>query len=135
MKWLLFLLCLPCTCLAQGVKLASYDVFVKKHRIEMEPVSLLQMPAAKLPVTFSAVAADLFVQFTGAGWGAITVDDGNDLVFQFANDSTVTVKADGLQTFEPGIPQSTYKHRYRILQADVAMLARNEITGLSKYSF
>ncbi len=135
MKWLLFFFCLPVAGFSQGVKMAGYDAFVKKHRIEMEPVPLLQTSAAKMAVAFSAVASDLFVQFTGAGWGAVTVDDGDDLLFQLTNDSTVTVKADGLQTFEPGIPQSTYRHRYRIAQAGVEALARNGIAGLRKFSF
>ena len=135
MKWLLFLWLLPFAGASQGVRLARYDVFVKKQRVEMEPVSLLSSAESKLTVTFSAVGADLFVQFNGAGWGAVTIDDGNELLFRFANDSAVTVTADGLQTFEPGIPQSTYRHRYRIAQEGVEALSRNELANLRKYSF
>ena len=135
MKWLLFLWLLPFAGASQGVRLARYDVFVKKQRVEMEPVLLLSSGESKLTVTFSAVGADLFVQFNGAGWGAVTIDDGNELLFRFANDSAVTVTADGLQTFEPGIPQSTYRHRYRIAQEGVEALSRNELANLRKYSF
>lgn len=135
MKWFVFFFFLPCVSAAQGVKLARYDAFVKKNRIEMEPVSLLSTAAAKLTVTFSAVGTDLFVQCSGAGWGAVTVDDGNELLFRFTNDSTVSVKADGLQTFEPDIPQSTYRHRYRVTLEGVEALARYELAGLRKYSF
>lgn len=135
MKQVPFLFLLPLFCAAQGVRVSQYDVFVKKHRIEMESVPLLSSSAAKLTVTFSSVASDLFVQFAGAGWGAVTVDDGNELLLQFTNDSAVTLKADGLQTFEPGIPQSTYRHRYRITKEDVEALARNGLAAIRKYSF
>lgn len=135
MKRLVVVFFFPLFCCAQGVKLVRYDAFVKKQRVEMEPVSLLSTPAAKISVTFSAVGADLFVLFSGAGWGAVTVDEGNELLFRFANDSTVSLTADGLQTFEPGVPQSTYRHRYRIRPEGVEALARNELASLRKYSF
>ena len=78
---------------------------------------------------------DLFVDVKGAGWGATTIDEGDKLVFLFANDSSVAVTSTGLQTFEPGIPQSTYKHRYRITEAALQALARNGLVGLRKFSF
>jgi len=134
MKRFLFFLFLPFACAAQGVKLAQYDVFLKKQRIEMEPLTLLSSPS-KLTLTFSSLAPDLFVELKGAGWGATTVDEGNELLFLFANDSSVTVTSTGLQTFEPGVPQSTYKHRYRITEAALQALARNELVGLRKFSF
>lgn len=135
MKWVVIFLLVPFVCAAQGVKLSRYDNFIKKHRIEMEPTTLLASSDAKLTVTFFSVAADLFLQLKGAGWGATTVDDGNELVFRFANDSSVTVTADGLQTFEPGIPLSTYKHRYRISAQAVQALARQDLNALRKFSF
>lgn len=135
MKQVAFLFLLPLFCTAQGVRLSQYDVFVKKHRIEMEAVPLLSSSSAKLTVTLSSVASDLFVQFTGAGWGAVTIDDGNELLLQFTNESAVTLKADGLQTFEPGIPQSTYRHRYRVTREGVEALARNGLAAIRKYSF
>ena len=134
MKRFLFFLFLPFACPAQGVKLAQYDVFIKKQRIEMEPVTLLSSPD-KLTVTFLSLAPELFVELKGAGWGATTIDEGDELLFLFANDSAVSATSTGLQTFEPGIPQSTYRHRYRISPAALQALARNPVTGLRKFSF
>ena len=51
MKRVLFFLFLPFACAAQGVKLAQYDAFLKKQRIEMEPVTLLSS-STKLTLTF-----------------------------------------------------------------------------------
>jgi hypothetical protein len=134
MKRLAIFLFLPLACTAQGVRLAQYDVFLKKQRIELDPVTLLSTSSAKLTVTFSSVAPALFVQLRGAGWGATTIDEGDGFVFHFTDDSAV-VKSTGLQTFEPGIPQSTYKHQYQITEEGVQALARNEVTSLRKYSF
>lgn len=133
MKWLV--LFLPFFGAAQGVRLNQYDKFIKKHRVEMEPVNLVSSPAAGLTVTFSSTASDLFVQVSGWGWGATTIDDGNELHFLFANDSSVTATAAGLQTFEPGLERNTYRHRYRIGGDEVELLARLDLAALRKFSF
>ena len=135
LKRVVFFLLLPFACAAQSVKLAQYDAFIKRQRIEMEPVALLSSSTDKLTLAFLSLAPDLFVELKGAGWGATTVDEGDELLFLFANDSSVTAASTGLQTFEPGIPQSTYRHRYRITQAALQALARNPVTGLRKFSF
>ena len=135
MKRFVILLFMPFACAAQGLKLNQYDVFLKQQRIELNSVALLSSPSAKISVTFSSVASDCFVQVKGAGWGAVTVDEGDELRFLLSNDSTITATSISLQTFEPGIPQSTYKHTYRIAEAGLQALSRNELVGLRKYSF
>lgn len=135
MKWVVLFLFLPFACAAQGLKLNQYDVFLKQQRIELEPVTLLSSSSTKLSVTFSSIASNFFVQVSGAGWGAVTVDEGDELRFLLSNDSTVTAKSIGLQTFEPGIPQSTYKHVYRTTDAALQALARYEVVSLRKASF
>ncbi|HVF96887.1 MAG TPA: hypothetical protein VM871_06190 [Flavisolibacter sp.] len=134
-KWVVAYLLLPFVCASQGVKLNQYDKFIKKHRVEMDGVSLLSSPANSLTITFSAVASEVFVQVSGWGWGATTVDDGNELVFLFSNDSSLSVTAVGLQTFEMGLEKNSYKHLYRISQAGMQALARQELVGIRKYSF
>lgn len=135
MKWVLAFLFLPFVCAAQSVKLNQYDKFLKQHRVELEPVSLLSSSSTRLAVVFSAVGSNLFVQASGWGWGAATVDAGDDLVFRLANDSVITATSVGLQTFEPGVERSTYRHRYRISHAALQALAQQEVTGLRKFSF
>jgi TonB family protein len=126
---------LPLFCFSQGVKVNVYDKFIKKHRIELEPVVIYSSPNAKLALSFSSVASTLYVQVSGSGWGASIIDDGNELIFLFSNDSTVTVKSTSMQTFEAGIPKSTYKHQYLISFGDLQALSQYELIGIRKYSF
>lgn len=126
---------LPLFCAAQGVRVNQYDKFIKKHRLETEPVQLLSSSSGALWVSFLAVGTELFVQTGGWGWGATTIDDGNPFVFLLANDSGVSAEAAGLQTFEMGLERNTFKHRYRIGRAEVEALAANDVAALRKYTF
>ncbi|MDB5206046.1 MAG: hypothetical protein JWR72_1121 [Flavisolibacter sp.] len=101
----------------------------------MEPVSISIPGKGKIAIAFTSVASSLYVELSGSGWGASTIDAGNDLIFLFSNDSIVTVRSTALQTFEPGINANTYKHQYSITEADLDFLSRFELIGLRKYSF
>lgn len=133
--FVLLLLIMPLLGSAQGVKRNQYDVFLKKQTVELEPVSLIADAANRLSVVFFSESPDLYVQVRGSGWGATTIDEGDELQFLFSNDSTVSVKSAGLQSFEPGPGRSTYRHQYRITQAAVQALSRFELVGLRKFSF
>lgn len=135
MKWSLLLFLLPLLSAAQGVKRNQYDVFLKKQTIELEPVTLVADATNRLAVIFSSQAADLFLQVRGAGWGATTIDEGDELQFLFSNDSVVNVRSVQLQSFEPGPGKSTYSHQYHLTPAAVQALSRYDLVGLRKYSF
>ncbi|HEV7333832.1 MAG TPA: energy transducer TonB [Flavisolibacter sp.] len=134
--WLLLALCLPLIGLSQGVKTNHFDKFLKKQRIEMEPIVITGLPGKdRLSITFTAVSSDLFLSLTGAGWGASTVDRENELVLHFANDSTVSIKASALQSFEPGLSEHSYRHHYILNFQQLDALSRFDLAGLRKYSF
>jgi hypothetical protein len=135
MKWVAIFFLSPVFCFAQGVKVNIYDNFLKKHRIELEPVTLYTASNAKLSVTFISVESDLFLQVYGEGWGAATIDDGNEMIFLFNNDSTVTVKSTGLQTFDAGLKKSTYRHQYLVKYEDLKAFSQYELAGVRRYSF
>ncbi|MDQ6609398.1 MAG: energy transducer TonB [Bacteroidota bacterium] len=125
----------PLFCFSQNVRVNVYDKFIKKQRIELEPVTIPLPGHGKLNISFTSIASTLYVQLSGSGWGASTIDEGNDLVFLFSNDSTVTAKSTGLQSFEPGKLQSTYSHQYLITKNGVEALSHFDLIGLRKYSF
>jgi hypothetical protein len=126
---------LPLFCFSQSVKVNAYDKFLKKHRVETEPVVLQSTSASQVAVGFTSLASTLFVEVSGWGWGAATIDADDDLIFLLSNDSTVTAKSVALQTFEPGIDRNTYKHRYFISGQDLQALINFDLVGLKKYSF
>lgn len=134
--WLFLVLCLPVIGITQGVKSNGFDKFLKKQRLEMEPVHIAGLPEKdRLSITFTAISSDLFLSLSGAGWGASTIDKDDNLVLNFSNDSTVTLKASALQSFEPGLHEHSYRHIYNLNFQQLSALGRFEITGLRKYSF
>lgn len=134
--WLFLVLCLPVIGLSQGVKTNGFDKFLKKQRLEMEPVSITGLSAKdRLSLTYTAISSDLFLSLSGTGWGAATVDRENNLVIGFTNDSSVTVKATSLQSFEPGLLEHSYRHLYNLNFQQLSALSRFEIATLRKYSF
>ena len=134
MKWAALFVLFPIVSFSQGVKVNTYDNFLKKHRIELEPVAVCNTANAKLSVSFSSVASDLFLKLNGVGWAAATIDEGNDLIFLFTNDSTVTAKSTGLQTFESGL-KSSYNHQYSIKYQDLELFSKYELAAVRRYSF
>ncbi|HUC81344.1 MAG TPA: hypothetical protein VMR70_10535 [Flavisolibacter sp.] len=135
MKWVVIFLLSPFACFGQGVKVSLYDNFIKKHRIELEPVVLHAAANGKLAVTFSSVASELFLQLSGTEWGAATINSGDEMIFLFTNDSTLTVRSTGLQSFEPGLNKNTYKHQYALSQDQLKAFSQYEIAAIRKYSF
>ena len=112
-----------------------FDNFIKKWRIVVEPFSIYRAGNTRLAMSYTSIASELFVEMSGSGWGASTIDDGNELIFLFGHDSTITARATALQTFEPGISKSTYKHQYAISYTNLQALAQYELIGIRKYSF
>lgn len=134
--WLSLALCLPFLGLTQGVKTNHFDKFLKKQRLEMEPVPITGLsPKDRLAISFTAISSDLFLSLSGAGWGASTVDKENELVLFFSNDSSVSLKASALQSFEPGLNEHSYRHHYILGFQQLEALSRFELAGLRKYSF
>ncbi|MDQ3277067.1 MAG: hypothetical protein M3Q06_01995, partial [Bacteroidota bacterium] len=134
--WFVLTLCLPFIGFSQGVKTNQFDKFLKKQRIEIEPVPITGLPEKdKLSFDFTAIAADLFLNLSGTGWGATTVDKENALVLLFSNDSSLSLKAAALQSFEPGLAESAYRHRYNLTLQQLSALSRFDLIGLRKYSF
>ncbi len=134
--WLFLVLCLPVIGLSQGVKTNGFDKFLKKQRLEMEPVVVTGLPEKdRLSLTYTAISSDLFLSLSGTGWGAATVDKENNLIISFTNDSSVTLKATSLQSFEPGLLAHSYRHLYNLNFQQLSALSRFEIANLRKYSF
>jgi hypothetical protein len=134
--WLLLALCHAFVGLSQGVKTNGFDKFLKKQRLEMEPVQVSGLPQKdRLSLSYTAIASDLFLTLNGVGWGASTVDRENELVLFFSNDSTVSLKASALQSFEPGLTEHSYRHHYILNFRQLDALQRFDLVRLRKYSF
>ena len=133
---LLLVLILPLLGISQGVKTNLFDQFLKKQRIETEPVVVSGLSGNnRLSIHFSAIASSLYLNLSGAGWGASTIDRDNELVLLFSNDSSLSLRSAALQSFEPGAMQNIYHHQYAVNFKDLDLLSRYDMVGLRKYSF
>jgi hypothetical protein len=133
---LLLVVLLPFLGISQGVKANLFDKFLKKQRIETEPVIISGLPENnELAIEFSALASALYLNLRGTGWGASTIDKGNELVFYFSNDQSLSLKAASLQSFERGSMQNVYRHQYILHRKDLEMLSKLDLVSLRKYSF
>lgn len=132
---IIILFFLPVALFAQRTKLNAYDPFLKKQCIEMEPLTVISNQENKAAFVFKAVDTSLYLQLSGSGWGANTIDEGDAIIFLFSNDSVVTLRSTRLQSFEPGTVQSNYRHEYRLTPNDLGSFSAYELIGMRKYSF
>ena len=133
---LLLLALAPFSGFTQGVKANVYDKFLKKQRVETEPLTFTGFTGKnKLSIGLSALGNSFFFTMKGAGWGTTTIDNGDELILLFANDSVVTLKSNSLQSFEPGVVQNTYNHQYKLSTSQLEALGNSELVSVRKYSF
>lgn len=129
-------LCLACAGFSQSVKVNQFDKFLKKQRLEFSPVVVSGLANNnRLSLTYSALAPELYLTLEGTGWGAFTIDAGNELLLLFSNDSTIRLKSPSLQSFEPSLTHNSYKHQYVISRSQVEALSMYDLTSIRKYSF
>lgn len=131
MKILILFLFFPFVSFIQN-QAVSFNVHFP-YSIEIGPLPVLQTSTDKLSLGFVAWDSQAYIELSGAGWGASTIGLGNEAIFLFSNDVTVTVKSIEVQTFDAG--SNTYKHRYAINPADVENLSKYNLIGIRKYSF
>lgn len=120
---------------SQKLKVNEYDKFIKQRRVEVEPLPVLATIKANISLGFLATGTTLFTSLNGFGWGASTIDAGNEIIFLFSNDSTVIVKSTSLQTYEATASGNNYKHIYYLTAPALEALSRYQLVGIRKYGF
>lgn len=134
MKRFFFLLLLaPLLSAAQKIKMNSYDKFIQKRRVESFPVTVKTAPDVKLSLAFYALDSVVHLRLSGSGTGTNSIGLDHNVIFLFDDESTLTVKPIGLQTFEIGATEDTYKHDYFISLSDLDKLRLHNLEGIRKY--
>ena len=131
---LLLALLIPSAIFAQKIKVSEYDKFIRQTRIEAEPVTLLSTEKSNVAFTLSSTGNNLYVVLSGYGWGASAVDADQQAIFLFSNDSTVSLRSVGLQSYELGPVRNTYTHKYVLPMSAVEALGQYELVGIRKYN-
>lgn len=135
MKPLMLLFALaPFLGFAQKLKINEFDRYTKMRRVEVEPLRIYAQDQANVSLAYSANGPSLYLQLSGAGWGASAIDEGQQLIFLFANDSTVAVNSTEVQTSEMNASfQPSFKHSYFVRLPDIKFMSENEVVGIRKY--
>lgn len=131
---ILFLAVLPVFSVAQQVKVNEYDRFTKQRRVELNPLRIYNSGSANVSIAYTATGPVLYLQISGVGWGASAIDEGQEMIFLFANDSTVTVRSTEVQTSEMNSSfQPSFRHSYFVRMPDLKLLSEHEVIGIRKY--
>lgn len=130
---MLFIL-LPFLSSSQKVAVNEYDRFVKQRMIQLEPVRISSSDKGNLFMTYNAVGSALYARFSGFGWGAFAIDEGQEMIFLFSNDSTIKINSTDVQTAEVNASfQNSYKHSYFVKLPDIKLMSEYEVVGIRKY--
>lgn len=125
---------LPLFSFTQKVQVNEYDRFTKQRRIELQPVRIYSSGKANVNISYFASGPVLYLQLSGAGWGASAVDEGQELLFLCSNDNMVSAKSTAVQTAEVNSSfQTAFKHSYFVQMSDVKMMSECDVVGLRKY--
>jgi len=131
---LIFFALAPFLGFTQKLKVNEYDRFTKMRRVEVEPLKIYSSDQANVNLSYSASGPVLNLQLSGVGWGASAIDEGQQLIFLFANDSTVSVNSTEVQTSEMNSSfQPSFKHSYFVKLPDIRFMSEHEVVGIRKY--
>ena len=130
---LLLVLLLPIAVVAQKIKVNGYDKFIKKKVIETSFVPLKSNLKMGMYASLKSVGNVFFVSLKGYGAGASTIGADDQAIFLLDNDSTVTVRSTGIQTYELGSGLGSYNHEYSILLDGLELLSQHNLKSVRKY--
>ncbi len=133
MKFIVFILFLPLISFSQKIKVNEYDKFLKKRRVESIPLTIKTEPKIKMAISFGSIGTSFYLQLSGAGLGATVIGEEDQLILLLDNDSTITLKSKGLQTYDVSATPNTYKHEYVFTLTDLEKLSRHNLRALRKY--
>lgn len=130
----LSLLFLPLVSIGQKIKESEIDKFTKQRRIETSSELLRNAITETVGVYYRSVDKTCFLNLTALNWSVGVVGDGEKLVFLLDNDSTVTAKSTGVQSYEISRYGNYYKHQYQLSKEDVYQLANHSLKSIRRYT-
>ncbi|MFN2438338.1 MAG: energy transducer TonB [Chitinophagaceae bacterium] len=86
-----------------------------------------------MSISFGSLDSSFYLQLTGSGLGANVLGEDDQLILLLENDSTITLKSTGLQTYDVSKIPNTYKHEYTFSLADLEKLSQHDLRALRKY--
>lgn len=119
---------------AQKLKGISYNKS-KQKVIETFALSVKESKSSVMTLKLKSVGPALFAFFSGYGLGVSNISDQDKVVLDLENDSSVSLKSTGRQTYlfgDKGL--NSYKHQYFINRPSLEMLSQYKLKGIRKYA-
>ena len=127
------LLILPVVSGAQKIKINEYDKFLKQRKVETFPLTIQQGKNTKTDLALRSDSVSFSLQLSGTIASTNIIGENEQVIFLFDNDSTVTLKSSGLQSYEMGQNSYAYIHNYILTIPDLVKLSTYNLQALREY--
>lgn len=119
----------------QRIEKSEIDKFTKQRRIETTLVNLKNTLFEGLWIYVRSVDSSIFFILGGRGNAADVIGSEDKAIFLLDNDSTVTIKPTGIQSYDIGLgtAPNSYKHQYYISSSQLTILSRHNVKSIRKY--
>jgi hypothetical protein len=112
----------------------SFDKFLKVNRIKTSDLTIDMKFSSVLTLSIRSVDTNIFLKLSGRGYPIGIVGDNDDVVILLANDSTISLKSKGLQTYERngGLNNldKVFHYEYLIQISQIESLCGIELTSI-----
>lgn len=120
--------------MSQKIKESEVDKFTKQRRIQTSSQLLYNGIFDNVGVCYRSVSETCFLTLTGVNWSVGVIGEGDELIFLLDNDSTVTAKSTGIQSYEVSKYGKYYTHQYKLSKEDVDQLANHQLKSIRRYT-
>jgi hypothetical protein len=112
---------------------SEFDKFLKEKRVETGWCSVRPTLKAPLSIKLRAVGIhSYFVTISGANYGANVIGSDATIIFLLDDQSTLTAKSTGIQSYDIGEYSKSYRHQYTISREDLDKLAIHDLKSIRK---
>lgn len=118
---------------SQSIIKNEVDQFTKQKRVETDDVVLVLTDESRLAVSLRSVGESYFITFIGYGHGPEVIGESGEAMILLENDSGITVKSTGPQTYALNYSTKSYRHQYSISKVDIKKLFGSSAKAIRRY--
>lgn len=131
---ILLVLLLPTVSNSQKLKVNEVDKFTKKKTLKTNDGTLKMGFSEVLTFNIRTVDSTVFIMFLGAGPGAEVIGAEDNVILLLNDQSTITLKSTGIQTYIPERTQNKFHHQYYSSIGDLKKLKESKVLSVRKYT-
>jgi hypothetical protein len=124
----------PPSLFSQTIKQDEIDKFTKQRRVETSNTLLKGGLSCGLYTYFRSVDSSYYLTIGGYGCAVGVVGTNDQATFLLDNSITVSVFPTGVQSYEIGDYNKSYRHQYSITLDNIKMLANHKLKSVRRYT-